>query len=145
LRKFWLALRSGYAGQHVVGLGGGGRPLGIDGHVSRLGDLLERLTLVGRIALDGLDEIGDEVVPTLELDVDLGPRRVDPVAEPDEAVVDGDEKDDQQKDDDQQHDEDDDHLAIIGPDPAVTATTGRERSPEGHRSRRHLYRPMLRS
>jgi hypothetical protein len=42
---------------------------------------------VGHIALDRLHEVGDEVVPPLELHVDLGPGILVAVAECDEAVV----------------------------------------------------------
>jgi len=40
-----------------------------------------------RVALDGLHEVGDEVVPPLELHVDLRPGGVDLVTEPDQPVV----------------------------------------------------------
>ena len=49
--------------------------------------LLEGARLVGGVALHRLDEVRDEVVPALELHVDLRPRVVDPVPQPDEAVV----------------------------------------------------------
>jgi hypothetical protein len=39
---------------------------------ARLHDVFERASLVRGIPLDGLDEVADEVVATLELDVDLG-------------------------------------------------------------------------
>ena len=40
-----------------------------------------------RVTLDRLDEVGDQVVPPLQLHVDLRPCVFDPVAEPDQAVV----------------------------------------------------------
>src|SRR5581483_10869727 len=51
------------------------------------GDLLEHLALVGRVALDRLDQVRDEVVPPPELGVDVRPRVVDELAARDEAVV----------------------------------------------------------
>ena len=48
---------------------------------------------MGGVALDGLDEVGDEVDAALELDVDLRPRVLDLVAPADQAVVRGDEVD----------------------------------------------------
>src|SRR5450756_1069437 len=74
---------------------------GVDGGGSRLGDLGQRLLLVGHVVLDGLDEVGDEVVPTLELHVDLAPGVVDLVAPAHQAVVDAGEDDPQ---DDEDHD-----------------------------------------
>jgi len=60
---------------------------------------------VGREALDGLDEVGDQVVPPLGLDVDLAPGLLRAVAQPDEAVVHADEPHDDQGDDDEQDDQ----------------------------------------
>jgi len=78
---------------------------GVDGGGARLGDLGQRLLLVGHVVLDGLDEVGDEVVPALELHVDLAPGVVDLVAPAHQAVVDAGEDDPQ---DDEDHDDDDD-------------------------------------
>ena len=91
-RKFWLALRSGYAsatanrlferaGQHVLGLRLLGRaPRALMALARALRDGLERAPLVGGVALHRLDQVRDEVVAALELHVDLRPRVVDPVA-----------------------------------------------------------------
>jgi hypothetical protein len=65
-------------------------------------DVLERLALVRRVALDRLDEVRDQVPPALQLDLDLRPRVVDAVPQPDEPVVEGDENDGRQR----QHGED---------------------------------------
>ena len=51
------------------------------------GDRFERAPLVRGVALDRLDQVGDEVVAALELHVDLRPGVVDLVPEPDQAVV----------------------------------------------------------
>ena len=76
------------AGELVAGLGLAGGRVGCgDGGVAGLHDGVERLLLVGGVALDGLDEVGDEVDAPLELHVDLRPRVLDLVAQPDETVV----------------------------------------------------------
>lgn len=64
---------------------------------------LQRLALVPGVALHGLHEIGDEVVPPLELDVDAGPALLHELREAGEAVVGGDEPDERQTDDDRRH------------------------------------------
>ena len=63
-----------------------------DRRVAGLDHGVERLALVGGVALDGLDEVGDEVEAALELDVDLRPGVLDLVAPPDQAVVGGDQR-----------------------------------------------------
>ena len=75
-------------------------------------DRFERRLLVGGVALDRLDQVRDQVVPALELHADLRPRVVDPVPQPDEAVVPGDEHEHDQDDD---HDDDDycDHVRCL--------------------------------
>src|SRR5581483_3391511 len=50
-------------------------------------DALEELALVLHVALHRADQVRDQVVPPLELDVDLGPGGRDLVAEPHEPVV----------------------------------------------------------
>ena len=70
-----------------LGLGGLGGPLCLLGRSARVRDGLEGLTLVRRVALDRLDEVRDEVPAPLELDLDLRPRVVDAVPQPDEVVV----------------------------------------------------------
>src|SRR5512136_2127257 len=52
---------------------------------------------MGSISLHRLNEIGDEVVSLLTLDIDIRPRRLHRISEPDESVIDG--NDDQYKDD----------------------------------------------
>ena len=55
------------------------------------------------VPADGFDQIGDQVVPPLQLDVDLRPRLLRPVALADEAV-------ERQYDEaDEQHRENDEH------------------------------------
>src|SRR6476659_1515851 len=104
--------------QDPLGLGRlGGRTCALR-RGARLGDRLERAALVRRVALDGLDEVRDQVVPTLELDLDLGPRVLDPVPQPDESVV----EDDQCQQ--HQHEHHDDH-DDCDHDAATLATYGR--------------------
>ena len=71
---------------------------------ARLRDRLERAALVRRVALDGLDEVRDQVAPPPQLDVDLRPRVLDAVAQLDEPVVEHDERQQRQHDDDDDHD-----------------------------------------
>jgi hypothetical protein len=66
---------------------------------------------VGCVTLHGLDEVADQVVPPLELDVDLPPGLLDEVAQLDEAVVDGDGPEDEQDHDDADDDQRDEHEA----------------------------------
>ena len=77
-------------GQHVLLLGQlAGRGAGllrVDRALARGDDGLERGPLVRGVALDGLDQVGDQVVTPRELDVDLRPGRLDLVALPDELV-----------------------------------------------------------
>ena len=54
---------------------------------ARLDHGIERLALMRRIALHGLDQIGNEVVPLLELDVDIGEGLAHTLTHRDEAVV----------------------------------------------------------
>jgi len=70
----------------------------------RLGDLVEDAALVGGVALDGLDQVGNQVMAALELDVDVRKRLLDPLPECDQPVV-GEREEDHDDDDDRQHDE----------------------------------------
>jgi hypothetical protein len=63
---------------------------------------------VGGVPLDGLDEVRDEVVTTVQLDVDLAPRLLHQVPQPDEAVVRGDGPEHGDHDNDAKDDQDDD-------------------------------------
>src|SRR5699024_8766947 len=81
-----------------VGQGGGA--------VAQRRDLLQRVALVGGETADGLDEVGDEVVATVQLDVDLAPGLLDEVAALDEAVVRADAPDDGDQSDDNDDGED---------------------------------------
>ncbi len=85
------------------GLGGPLRPLGVR---ARLGHGLERAALVLRVAAHRLDEVRDQVPAPLELHLDLRPRVVDAVPQPDEPVVEHDQPEDEQRDD---HEDDDPH------------------------------------
>lgn len=77
---------------------------GVHRRVTRLRHGLERATLVRRIALDGLDEVGDEVEPALELHVNLRPSVIDTIAHAHKVVVHPDERDGENDD---YHDDDD--------------------------------------
>src|SRR5438067_1654716 len=74
------------AADHVLGLRLLCGALRAHGHVPGLDHGFEGLTLVGGVALDGLDEVRDQVVAALQLHVDLRPRIVDSVAQPDQPV-----------------------------------------------------------
>ena len=109
-----MAFRSGYAspreqlaqGTGELTLGGrrGGRGGRSDGGVAGLDDGVEGGLLVLGVTLDGLDQVGDQIVPALELHVDLRPGVLDLVAPADQAVVRRDQVDDHQQDDDDDHD-----------------------------------------
>lgn len=57
------------------------------GHVARLGHLLKSLRLMRRVALHGLHEVRNEVIPALELDVYLRPCILNPITQDDQTVV----------------------------------------------------------
>src|SRR5213082_2476692 len=82
--KFWFALRSGYAS-------------------ARAHDRVERAALVGGVALHRLDQVRDQVRAALELHVDVRPRLLGSLAEPDELVVPRDGGDDQPRDDEEKN------------------------------------------
>ena len=104
------------SGEGVLGLGLFGWPLRAGG--DRIGagvrDIGEDLLLELHVALDRVHEVRDEVVATLELDLDLGEGFVDPEPPLNEAVVDPDHEDDDQDDDD---DEDDQSEIVHCPPP----------------------------
>src|SRR4051812_7399805 len=74
------------AAQHVLGLGLLLWRAGRHGRVAGCDHRLEGLALVGGVALDGLDQVRDEVVAPLELHVDLRPGVLHLVPQLDEAV-----------------------------------------------------------
>ena len=59
------------------------------------------------VALGNLDEVGDEVVAALELDVDLGERVLEAVAEGDEGVIDARDPEAEDNDEGDENTEDD--------------------------------------
>ena len=87
------------AGHRGVGLGGGGDRSGAGRGGALGGDRLERLALVGGIALHRLDQVGDEVGAAAKLDGDPAEGFADQRAEPDQPIVDGDAVEQQQDDD----------------------------------------------
>ena len=96
------------AGEHVLGLGLIVYARGVDRLLTGLDDRLERLPLVGGVALDRVHEVGDQVVATLELDVDVRPGLLGGDLLALDAVVDA---DDEQRHDDHhgKNDEGGDH------------------------------------
>ena len=96
------------AGQRRLGLGPllGRRALGTLCLGPQPGDLLEHVPLMRRIGPHGLDQVRDQVVPAVQLDVDLAPRLLDQVPLLDEPVVRHDQCD--RDDHDQRDDRDDD-------------------------------------
>ena len=96
-------------GQHVVrfhlGLGGGGA----HGGVACVDYGGERVLLVLGVALDGLDQVRDQVVAALQLRVDVLPSVIDAIALGDHVVVDagdgtGNHNENNDTDDDGKHD-----------------------------------------
>src|SRR5712664_352412 len=76
--------------QHVLGGAGLGRVAGgarRHGIGTGVGHGLEGAALVAHVALRGVDQVGDEVVASLELDVDLRPCFLGPVPGRDQPVV----------------------------------------------------------
>ncbi len=55
------------------------------------------------VPLARLDQVGDQVVPPLELDVDLGPGVLHPLLETNQGVVDADDDYHQDNEDDEQY------------------------------------------
>lgn len=91
-------------GHLLLGSGGGGRG------GAGLGHGVERFLLMSGVALDGFHEVGDEVVPTLQLRIDVLPGVVDAVAQGDEVVVDAGDAHDDGHDDDDADDERESHV-----------------------------------
>ena len=76
----------------TLGAGGDGRGAGVR-------DVGQDLLLEPHVALDGVHEVGDQVVASLELDLDLGERLVDPEASLDQPVVEPDHEEHRDHDD----------------------------------------------
>ena len=95
------------SGQHVLGLGLFGRSLGArrNGVGPRFGDLGQDILLEVHVALDRVDEVRDEIVPALQLDLDLGEGLIDPEPLLDQPVVEGDQEQDDRHDDDDEDDQ----------------------------------------
>src|SRR5262245_45953685 len=92
------------AGQLVLGLRARLRRLRRHRRAASADDLVERASLVRRVALDGLDQVGHQVGAALELHVDVRPRLLGPLAQPDEFVVRDDDRDDQPDEDEEKND-----------------------------------------
>ena len=78
-REAGLGAEQAFHGGGVGGVGGGGLRGGVGG-VARGDHGLEGLALVLEVALGGFHQIGDEVVATLQLHVDLGEGVLETVA-----------------------------------------------------------------
>ena len=100
-------------GEEALGGAGLGRGLRARGRRARLGDLVERAALVGRVALHGLDEVRDQVAPPAQLHVDLRPGVVDAVALLDEPVVEHDQVQREQHQHDDHRDQQPGHGATL--------------------------------
>jgi hypothetical protein len=72
--------------------------VGRHGRVARLDDGIERALLVRGVALDGLDQVRDQVVALLELNIDVGEGLVRALAQRNKAVVDRNDPDHEQDD-----------------------------------------------
>jgi hypothetical protein len=94
-------------GEHVLGRRQLGRTLGArrNGVRTGVGHVRQDPLLESHVALDGIHEIRDQVVATLELDLDLGERLVDLQPSADKSVVDRDDEHDHEDDDDEHDDE----------------------------------------
>ena len=75
------------------------------GRRPRAGHLFEGLLLVSCVPLDGLDQVGDQVVSLAELDVHLRPGVLGPVSQPNQ-LVEHPHQHEQEEDDDRGHDDD---------------------------------------
>jgi hypothetical protein len=67
------------------------------------------VALVRRVALDRLDQVRDQVVPALELNVDVGEPFIGPLLEANQAVEGGDHVDDRDHHDGEDDDDGDGH------------------------------------
>src|SRR5436309_15752909 len=90
--------------QLVLGLGARLRCLRRHRGATSADDLVERGPLVRGVALDGLDQVGNQVSPALELDVDVRPRLLGSLAQADELVVRDDNGDDETDEDEEKND-----------------------------------------
>ena len=85
---------------------------GLHGLGAELGNVFERPFFVRGVALDGLDQVGDQVVPPLELHINVRPGRVAAHPQLHQAVV---HPDEHNGDDDEDDEEDDaDHERVLG-------------------------------
>jgi hypothetical protein len=103
-------------GEGVLGLGLGRGALGAggDGGGTRVGDLGQRVLLELHVAFDRRDQVGDQVVPSFELHVDLAPGVVDLVAAAHDAVVGRPQQEGHHHYDDDHHDECDHSVCSFG-------------------------------
>src|SRR5215467_7897103 len=92
------------AGQLVLGLRARLRRLRGHGRAARADDLVERVALVRGVASHGLDEVGHEIGAPLELHVDVRPRFLGALPQPDELVVRQDDRDDEAGEDEKEND-----------------------------------------
>src|SRR5437762_9809544 len=111
-------------GQRVLRLGTRIGRLRGHGGAPRAHDRVERAALVGGVALDRLDQVRDQVRAALELHVDVRPRLLGSLAEPDELVVPRAGGDDQPRDDEEKNPAADAHRATL---PRAILASGRRK------------------
>src|SRR6266849_6299713 len=101
------------AGQLVLGLRARLGRLRRHGRAAGADNLVERAPLVRGIAPHGFDQIGHQIGAALELDVDVRPRFLGPLAQPDELVVRHDDRDDETGEDQKKNDATERHEILL--------------------------------
>src|SRR5215467_4647451 len=91
------------AGQLVLGLRARLRRLRRHGRAAGADDLVERVALVRGVASHGLDEVGHEIGAPLELHVDVRPRFLGALPQPDELVIRQDDREDEAGEDEKEN------------------------------------------
>src|SRR5919108_3728263 len=91
-----------------------------DSFAARTRHVIEGTALVHRVRLDDLYEVLDEVVPALQLDVDVCPDSVGSIAQPDKLVVGDDGPEDARRQQAEEHP----HRKIEGVHALRLSTTG---------------------
>jgi hypothetical protein len=69
------------------------------GGIAGLDHCVERAALMRGLTLHGFDQIGDQIVPLLQLHVDVGEGLIDALSERNQSVLDKDGENDQKTDD----------------------------------------------
>src|SRR3954468_5359603 len=108
-----------------------GRLRGADRAAARLDHRVERAPLVLHVTLHRFDQVWNEVIAPLQLHIDLRERILEPVAQLDQAVIDGDQPEDDGEDDRQYHDCCNTHIFIP---PALTIAQAGALAPAARRT-----------